>query len=112
MLFFKEIKILFFNLPYALQWTIISIIKSLAASGLMSFLSIYATAFFAIRHGFRVPVEGVPYLNFTISLISFFTMIVIMFLFILIIMMLESIKNHAAMEIITSIEKDTILYKK
>jgi hypothetical protein len=62
---------IFRRMPVLGQWAALSIGKSFVASLLMSFLANYATAAFALRNGFRVPVEGVPYLNFAIGLATF-----------------------------------------
>ena len=58
-------------MPFAIKWLVIAIGKSLIASLIMSFIANYATAYFALRSGFRVPVEGVPFLNFAVGLATF-----------------------------------------
>jgi hypothetical protein len=63
---------IFKRMPVVGQWAALSVGKSFLASILMSFLANYATAAFALRNGFRVPVEGVPYLTFAIGLATFF----------------------------------------
>lgn len=71
----------FLRLPKLAQWTIISLAKSVIASALMSAVTLYATGFFAIRHGFRVPIEGVPYLSFAVGIATFATFALTMLLF-------------------------------
>lgn len=82
----------FFALPVWGQWLIISAVKSVAASTLMSFLAVYATAVFAVRHGFRVPVEGVPYINFAVALCTFATFGASIVIFSLLMFFLRQIK--------------------
>ena len=76
-----------------MQWIIISVTKSVAASLLMSFLGIYATAIFAARHGFRVPVEGVPFLSFVIAIITFSAFICTMLMFSIMMFLFWQIKT-------------------
>ncbi len=68
---FGIVRELFSAMPIALQWLLLSIGKATLASVIMAFGANYATALFAVRNGFRVPVEGVPYLNFAIGLATF-----------------------------------------
>lgn len=53
------------------QWLVLSFLKSAAAAVAMSVATTYATAMFAVYYGFRVPVEGVPFLSFTVGLLTF-----------------------------------------
>ena len=47
-----------------------SSIGILAGASFIGFISEYATYYYAISYGVRLPVEGVPYLSITITLIS------------------------------------------
>ena len=59
-------------LPYSLPIKILagSLFAILGGSGLLGFLSEFATYFYAISYGFRPPVEGVPYLRASVTFIS------------------------------------------
>jgi hypothetical protein len=46
------------------------VVGAISGSGLLGFLSEYATYSYAIRYGLRVPVEGAPYLGSAVSAIS------------------------------------------
>jgi hypothetical protein len=85
----------FFALPMPVQWVVISLSKSITASALMSFLAIYATAIFAVRHGFRVPVEGVPFLQFAIALATFLTFAATLVLFSVMMLLFRYIKMES-----------------
>ncbi len=50
----------------------------LGGSGLLGILSEFATYSYAIYYGFRPPVEGIPYLRVTITLVSFVLVIISM----------------------------------
>ena len=62
---------LFGLLPGIVKFGSVLLLKSLAVSFLLALLSTPATAIYATRMGIRVPIEGVPYVNFTIALWSF-----------------------------------------
>ena len=51
----------FRSLPVLTQWALLSVGKAVGGSLILAFAANYATAYFAIRHGFRVPLEGVPF---------------------------------------------------
>lgn len=51
------------------------IVSALSGSGYIGFLSEYATYFYALSNGFRIPAEGSPYLKVTIASISFSVML-------------------------------------
>ena len=87
-------KAAFLSLPFLAQWAIITLVKSIVASSLMSFLAMYATAVFAMRHGFRVPVEGVPFLHFAIALATFATFAATIILFGIMMMLFNYIKRY------------------
>lgn len=61
----------FEELPPAAKFLILLILKSTAASFVLGLFAPVATAVYAMRYGFRVPVEGVPFLTITISTWSF-----------------------------------------
>lgn len=58
-------------LPVAGKSVLLLVLKSIATSLLLSALTPFATAFYALRNGFRVPVEGVPYVTTAIAAWSF-----------------------------------------
>lgn len=55
--------------PYAVQLRVLLII--LGGTGLLGLVAEFATYSYAIYFGFRVPVEGVPYLRAAVTLVSF-----------------------------------------
>jgi hypothetical protein len=63
------------QLPTLVRWTGVVLLKSLAVSIVLGWVSTYATAYYAVKAGFRVPIEGVPYISFAISLWSLFAFI-------------------------------------
>lgn len=67
----RDLHALFIRIPALAQWATINIGKSIAASVILSLLSTYATALFAARHGFRIPIEGVPLLHVAIAFATF-----------------------------------------
>lgn len=77
----KNILFGFKGLPIFVQWLLLSLLKAFAGSLILAFAANYATAFFAIRHGFRVPLEGVPYLSFAVGIAGFATFLCGMLLF-------------------------------
>lgn len=81
--------------PLFAQWFGLAAVKSLAASLVMSLVANYATAAFSVRHGFRVPVEGVPYLSFAIGLSTFLVSMGAMALFALIMILLFQFEQMA-----------------
>jgi hypothetical protein len=76
------------------QWIIITLGKSLIASMLISFLATYATAIFATRHGFRVPIEGVPFLHLAIAFVTFITFAGTIILFSLLMLLFRALKRQ------------------
>ncbi len=78
------------------QWAAVALVKSLIVSTIMAFLANYATVFFSINYGFRVPVEGVPHLSFTVGLATFALMMGTFFGFAVIIVMALPFQNFAA----------------
>jgi hypothetical protein len=71
------------DLPLSVQWLLLSVGKAFSGSVILAFAANYATAYFAIRHGFRVPLEGVPYLSFAVGIAGFATFLLAMPLFLL-----------------------------
>jgi hypothetical protein len=71
------------GLPVSLQWLLLSVAKAFSGSMILAFAVNYATAYFAVRHGFRVPLEGVPYLSFAVGIAGFATFLLTMPLFLL-----------------------------
>ncbi|MGQ8705587.1 hypothetical protein ACUTSW_06225 [Serratia sp. TSA_198.1] len=74
-----------FSIP--IKIILAGIVSALSGSGYIGFLSEYATYFYALSNGFRIPAEGSPYLEVTIASISFSVMLLcatvyIMFYFI------------------------------
>ncbi|TCA58062.1 hypothetical protein E0H71_00220 [Rhizobium leguminosarum bv. viciae] len=62
---------LFSRLPDGMKFGGILLTKSVAVSFVIGFLSMPATAIYAARFGLRVPIEGTPYIQFTLGLWSF-----------------------------------------
>lgn len=73
----------FKGLPLSVQWLLLSVGKAFGGSVILAFAANYATAYFAIRHGVRVPLEGVPYLSFAVGIAGFATFLLTMPLFLL-----------------------------
>jgi len=48
-----------------------SLLGALGGSTFVGFINIYAVYNYAYHFGARIPVEGVPYLNFAVSVVSF-----------------------------------------
>jgi hypothetical protein len=71
------------GLPPSAQWLLLSVGKAFGGSVILAFAANYATAYFAIRHGFRVPLEGVPYLSFAVGIAGFATFLLAMPFFLL-----------------------------
>jgi hypothetical protein len=67
----ESIKTAFNSCPFVMQWLIITAGKSLLASIAIGFLIDYALAWYSLQYGFRVPVEGVPFLKFCVGLLTF-----------------------------------------
>ena len=65
------IKKWFWALPMWKRTILTSIIGAFAGSSVIGFLNKYALYYHAFKQGFRIPVEGVEYLDLAISLISF-----------------------------------------
>ncbi len=68
---YKQIRYLFLLMPDVAKFAVVLVGKSLVISVIMAFLATPATALFAARFGMRVPLEGTPYLGFTLGLWSF-----------------------------------------
>ncbi|MBL0903477.1 MULTISPECIES: hypothetical protein [Serratia] len=62
-----------FSIP--IKIILAGIVSALGGSGYIGFLSEYATYFYALSNGFRIPAEGSPYLKVTIASISFSAML-------------------------------------
>lgn len=62
-----------FSIP--IKIILAGIVSALGGSGYIGFLSEYATYFYALSNGFRIPAEGSPYLKVTIASISFSVML-------------------------------------
>ncbi|MDK1390044.1 hypothetical protein QN224_32535 [Sinorhizobium sp. 8-89] len=69
--FWRELCWLFSRLPNGIKFGGILLTKSVAVSFVIGFLSMPATAIYAARFGLRVPIEGTPYIQFTLGLWSF-----------------------------------------
>jgi hypothetical protein len=94
---FERIRRVFLALPALAQWIVITLGKSLIASMLISFLATYATAIFATRHGFRVPIEGVPFLHLAIAFVTFITFAGTIILFSLLMLLFRELKRQIDM---------------
>jgi hypothetical protein len=92
--FFERAKQAFLALPALVQWVMITLGKSLLASVVISFLATYATAIFAARHGFRVPIEGVPFLHLAIAFATFITFAGTIILFSLLMVLFGQVKRQ------------------
>ena len=80
---YSDLKFIFGKLPKITRFFIILTFKSTVVSFLLSVLAVPATATYAMRFGFRVPVEGTAYIQFAIgcwSFISFVASIAVMVL--------------------------------
>lgn len=53
----------------------------ISGSGFFALLSDFATYNFALWYGFRIPVEGVPYLKMTVALLGLFTAVSVLLLY-------------------------------
>ncbi|WP_046759353.1 hypothetical protein [Kordia jejudonensis] len=73
---YEYLKELFWALPVLQRVFLSSIIGAIAGGSIIRFLNTYALYYHAIRQGFRVPVEGVEYINLAISMVSFGIIIV------------------------------------
>ncbi|WP_313606323.1 hypothetical protein [Rhizobium sp.] len=51
-------------------------LKSLILSVVLTSLAPFATAYFALKNGFRVPIEGVPYIKFALTIWSISALII------------------------------------
>lgn len=65
------IKKWFWALPMWKRTILTSIIGAFAGSSVIGFLNRFALYYYALKQGFRIPVEGVEYLDLSISLVSF-----------------------------------------
>jgi hypothetical protein len=79
----------FRSLPVLAQWALLSVGKAFGGSLILAFAANYATAYFAIRHGFRVPLEGVPYLAFAVGIAGFVAFILAMPLFLMVVLLAQ-----------------------
>lgn len=61
----------FQRLPEGVKFSVLLVGKSMVASFVLALFVPLATAVYAMRYGFRVPVEGVPFLTMTITTWSF-----------------------------------------
>jgi hypothetical protein len=68
---YKKIKVWFLALNIVPRTIIQSLIGAFAGASVIHFFNTYALYFHAYYQGFRVPVEGVEYLDLAISLVSF-----------------------------------------
>jgi hypothetical protein len=84
----------FLNMPIAAQWLTISTAKSIVASVLMSFVASYATIYFAVKSGFRAPVEGVPYLKLVIGLGTFAIFMATLAAFAILLILFRWVRNQ------------------
>lgn len=72
---YKQIKTWFWALPVWKRAILSSIIGALGGSSIIGFFNRYALYYHAICQEFRVPVEGVEYLDLAVTLMSFAIMI-------------------------------------
>jgi len=68
---YKEIKQWFWALPMWKRAILSSFIGAIGGSSIIGFFNKYALYYHAICQGFRVPVEGVEYIDLAITLVSF-----------------------------------------
>lgn len=73
------------HLSLAIKITISTLTSIFAGAGFIGFISEYATYYYAISNGARLPVEGVPYLQMTITMIS----VILLFSIIIILLLLS-----------------------
>ncbi|EDP96524.1 hypothetical protein U8527_10440 [Kordia algicida OT-1] len=73
---YESVKIWFWALPVWKRVILSSLIGAVAGGSTIRFLNTYALYYHAIRQGFRVPIEGVEYINLAIGLVSFGIIIV------------------------------------
>ena len=70
----------FSQLSLVIKIAISTLVSTFAGAGFIGFISEYATYYYSISNGVRIPVEGVPYLQMTITLISVALLFSIVFL--------------------------------
>lgn len=70
----------FSQLSLVIKIAISTLASTFAGAGFIGFVSEYATYYYAISNSVRLPVEGVPYLQMTITLISVAVLCSIIFL--------------------------------
>jgi hypothetical protein len=68
---YTELKEAFNGLTGIPKFAVVLFFKSIAVSLVLTFLSLPATTIYAARYGIRVPIEGTPYIQVTISIWSF-----------------------------------------
>ncbi len=86
------------NLSVFTKWVLVVGAKSTVVSLVLGALAPYATAFYAIKNGFRVPVEGVPYINFAIAIWSFLSFFIAIAMFTLLMTSLQQISLFFRLE--------------
>jgi hypothetical membrane protein len=79
------------NLNAFTKWMLVVGAKSAVVSLVLGALAPYATAFYAIRNGFRVPIEGVPYIHFAIAIWSFLSFFIAIGMFTILMTALQQI---------------------
>lgn len=67
----RRIQTWFWALPLWKRSILTSVIGAFSGSIFLSFINRYALYYYAYRHQFRIPVEGVEYLDLAIALLSF-----------------------------------------
>ena len=73
---FNRAKEWFWALPLWKRTIISSIIGSIGGSSAISFSNKYALYYYAFKNGFRVPVEGVEYLDLAVAIVSFLVILI------------------------------------
>ncbi len=74
--YYIYLKTWFWALPVWKRAILSSIIGAIGGSSIIGFFNTYALYYHALCQGFRVPIEGVEYINLAVSLMSFAIIIV------------------------------------
>src|SRR5258706_7448712 len=67
----KEITLEFFKLSLGIRLTVGVLLGAIGSSSLIGFLSEYAAVSYTLANGVRLPTEGLPYLRYAATAISF-----------------------------------------
>jgi hypothetical protein len=97
------------SLKTSTKWALVVAAKSVVVSFILGAIAPYATAYYAIRNGFRVPVEGVPYIQFAIAIASFSSFFIAMAMLAATMTALQQITlfNHIAQKLKIETEEST-----